>query len=122
MSRTRQLNEILRNLQAGTPDVEASALVSLDGLMIASALPQHIEEDRAAGMSAILLNLGGRAALELARGKLQQVYVQGEDGYIIMNQATEETVLLVITSKQAKLGLIFLDVKQAVSKISQVLS
>ena len=73
MSRTDELNRILRQLQSGTPEVEASALVSEDGLMIASALPQHIDEMRVAGMSSTLVSLGTRAALDLQRGTLDQV-------------------------------------------------
>ena len=121
MSRVKKLNEILRRLQGGTPDLEASALVSVDGLMIARALHQDIDEERAAGICAVLLNLGGRTSKELARGKLKQVYVQGEEGYIVMTQATEETVLMVITNNQAKLGLIFLEIRDAISEIKKII-
>ncbi len=121
MSRTEQLNQALRTLQAGTPDLEASALVSEDGLMIASALPEHIEEDSAAGICAVLLNLGSRVATELKRGNLKQVFVQGDDGYIIMSKATDETVLMVVTNNLAKLGLIFLDMKKAVTDIKKII-
>ena len=121
ISRTEQLNKTLRNLQAGTPDLEASALVSEDGLMIASALPEHIEEDSAAGICAVLLNLGSRVATELKRGELKQVFVHGQDGYIIMSKATDETVLMVVTNNLAKLGLIFLDMKQAVTEIKKII-
>ena len=62
MSRVDNLNRILRGLQSASPDVEASSLISEDGLMIASALPQHIDEARVAGMSATLSSLGARAA------------------------------------------------------------
>ena len=62
MSRVDNLNKLLRALQSGSPDVEASALISEDGLIIASALPQHLEETRVAGMSATLLSLGTSAA------------------------------------------------------------
>ena len=75
MSRVDHLNKILRSLQSGSPDVEASALISEDGLMIASALPAHVDETRVAGMSATLLSLGTRAATELERGDVLEVLV-----------------------------------------------
>ncbi len=121
MSRTDQLNHLLRALQSGTPDIEASALISEDGLMIASALPQHIEEVRVAGMSSTLLSLGTRAATELERGSLQQVLIRGENGYILMVRASEGTMLLCLTSPEAKLGLIFLDVSRAAKDIQKIL-
>jgi predicted regulator of Ras-like GTPase activity (Roadblock/LC7/MglB family) len=101
--------------------MEASALISEDGLMIASALPENIEEESAAGIGAVLLNLGSRVADELKRGELIQVLVQGEHGYIIMSQATDETVLMAITNKAAKLGLIFLEMKGAVKEIKEII-
>lgn len=121
MSRVEELNRILRSLQSGTPDIEASALISEDGLMIASALPQHVEEVRVAGMSSTLLSLGTRAASELDRGDVQQVLIRGQNGYVVMVRAASGTVLLVLTSAEAKLGLIFLDMGRAVKEISKVI-
>jgi uncharacterized protein len=121
MGRVEAMNQVLRALQSGTPDIEASALISVDGLMIASALPQHVEEMRVAGMSSTLLSLGTRAANELDRGDLQQVLIRGDNGYAVMVRAAEGTMLLVLTSKDAKLGLIFLDMSRAVQEISKVL-
>ena len=121
MSRVEELNRVLRTLQSGTPDIEASALISQDGLMIASALPQHIEEMRVAGMSSTLLSLGARAAHELERGQLEQVLIRGPQGYAVMVQASEGTMLLVLATQEAKLGLIFLDASRAVAEISKIL-
>lgn len=121
MARTDQLNRILRSLQSSTPDIEASALISDDGLMIASALPQHLDEVRVAGMSSTLLSLGTRAATELERGSLQQVLIRGNKGYAVMVKASEGTMLLVLTTENAKLGLIFLDTSRAVKEIASVL-
>ena len=121
MSRMDTVNRILRDLQTGTPDVEGCALVSEDGLMIASALPQHIDETRVAGMTATLLSLGVRAAGELERGEVKQVLVRGDSGYALMVQASNGTLLLVMASKAAKLGLIFLDTSRAATQIAKVL-
>lgn len=121
MARVDDLNKILRTLQSGTPDIEASALITEDGLIIASALPQHIEEMRVAGMSSTLLNLGMRAATELGRGDVEQVMIRGSTGYAVMVTAAPGTLLLVLTTKNAKLGLIFLDVSRAVDSIKKIL-
>lgn len=121
MSRTEELNRILRQLQSGTPEIEAGALISEDGLMIASALPQHVDEMRVAGMSSTLLSLGTRAATELERGALQQVLIRGADGYVVMMGAASGTMLLVLATHEAKLGLIFLDMNRAIKEIAKVL-
>ncbi|MEW6126795.1 MAG: roadblock/LC7 domain-containing protein [Acidobacteriota bacterium] len=121
MSRVDELNRVLRSLQAGTPDIEAAAVISEDGLVIASALPQHIEEVRVAGMSATILSLGSRAVHELGRGNLEQVLVRGKDGYIVLGNASPGTLLLILTTREAKLGLIFLDMNRAIENIKKIL-
>jgi len=117
-SRTQNLTELLKELEATTPDVEASAVVSTDGLIIASALPQDVEEDRVAAMSAAMLSLGERTSQELKRGSLEQVFVKGVNGYILMMGAGEESVLTALARKDAKLGLVFLDMKRTADEIS----
>ena len=121
MSRVDNLNRVLRALQSASPDVEASALISEDGLMIASALPQHIDETRVAGMSATLSSLGARAATELERGDVDEVLVRGKNGYAVMMAAGSGTLLLCLASKSAKLGLIFHDMRRAIDDIRKVL-
>jgi predicted regulator of Ras-like GTPase activity (Roadblock/LC7/MglB family) len=113
--------ESLRNLQASSPDVEASAVVSVDGLSIASALPQNVEEDRVSAMSAAMLSLGERIASELGRGNLEQVYIKGENGYVLLMAVGVEAVLTVMASKQAKLGLILLDMRRATEALEKLI-
>jgi predicted regulator of Ras-like GTPase activity (Roadblock/LC7/MglB family) len=119
-SRTDQLVERLRELQASSGDVEGAAIVSVDGLSMASALRPGTEEDRVSAMSAAMLSLGERISSELGRGELEQVMVKGENGYVILTAVGEEAVLTVLARKEAKLGLIFLDVTRAVSALAQL--
>lgn len=121
MSRVESLNRVLRHLQSGSPDVEASALISEDGLMIASALPQEIDETRVAGMSATLLSLGIRAATELRRGAVQDVIVRGEQGYAVMLAVGRGVLLLTLANEHAKLGMIFFDMRESIAQIRQIL-
>ena len=119
-SRTEQLMEKLRDLQASSGDVEAAAIVSVDGLSMESMLQPGIEEDRVSAMSAAMLSLGERIASELDRGELDQVNVKGENGYVILTSIGEEAVLTVIARKDAKLGLILLDVNRAVDALEEI--
>lgn len=120
-SRNEQLVERLRDLQVSSPDVEAAAIVSVDGLSIASSLPSNIEEDRVSAMSAAMLSLGERISTELRRGALEQVYVKGEHGYVILSSIGEDAVLTVLAREGAKLGLIFLDMSRAVKELEKLL-
>ncbi|MGD2161609.1 MAG: roadblock/LC7 domain-containing protein [Anaerolineales bacterium] len=111
----------LRDLQANTPDVEASAVVSVDGLTIAAALPTDVEEDRVAAMSAAMLSLGERIAGELGRGYLDEVYIHGDGGYVLLTAIGTDAVLTVLARKQAKLGLVFLEMRRAVTELEPLL-
>ena len=120
-SRSQLMVDRLRDLQASSPDIEASAVVSVDGLTIASALPQGVEEDRVAAMSAAMLSLGERIAGELGRGSLEQVYIKGEKGYVVLMSVGQDAVLTALASEQAKLGLIFLDMRRATFDLSKLI-
>lgn len=119
-SRTEQLVERLRDLQASSGDIEGAAIVSVDGLSMASSLQGGIEEDRVSAMSAAMLSLGERISSELGRGELEQVQVKGQNGYVILTAVGEEAVLTVLARKEAKLGLILLDVSRTVTALAQI--
>ncbi len=120
-SRTELMIDRLRDLQASSPDVEASAVISVDGLTMASALPSDVEEDRVSAMSAAMLSLGERIASELGRGILDQVYIRGESGFVILMAIGSEAVLTVLAREQAKLGLLFLDMRRATNDLTHMI-
>ncbi len=120
-SRTDRLVRRLQELQMNTPDVEATILVSVDGLTMASSLPGGTEEDRIAAMSAAMLSLGERIASELGRGMLDEVYVKGEQGYVVLRAVGEEAVLTVLARQKTKLGLLFLDMRRASTDLATIL-
>jgi uncharacterized protein len=118
-SRTELMVDRLRDLQR-TEGIEASAVVSVDGLIMASALPAGVEEDRVSAMSAAMLSLGERIASELGRGTLEQVYIRGNKGYVILMAVGEEAVLTGLAREDAKLGLIFLDMRRAAEDLAKL--
>ncbi len=121
MSRANDLNRVLRKFQGDSPGVEASALISEDGLMIASVLPAGMEESRIAGMGATLLSLGARASVELKRGAVREVVVRGEMGYVVMIGAKRDVLLMAVTNETSKLGMIFFDMHEAIRGLEKIL-
>ena len=112
-SRSEQMVHRLRVMQAAAPDIEASAIVSVDGLIMASALQAEVEEDRVSAMSAAMLSLGERISTELGRKGLEQVYIKGSKGSIVLTSVGDEAVLTALARQEAKLGLIFLEMRRA---------
>jgi predicted regulator of Ras-like GTPase activity (Roadblock/LC7/MglB family) len=119
--RADMLNSMLTELNGTSADIEASGVISTDGLMMAAQLPAGMDEDRVGAMSAAMLSLGDRTAQELARGSLEQVLIKGQRGYVLMTHAGNEAVVTVLAKPNAKLGLIFLDVKRAAENISSLI-
>lgn len=121
MSKAEQLAAALDDFLAVSNEVEAAAIVSADGLPMASALPPHVEEDRLAAMSAALLTLGERAATGLGKGELAQVFVEGVSGYVVLMSAGHNAVLVAVTDKGAKVGLVLFEMRRIAARVSAVM-
>lgn len=120
-NRSDRLVEILDDFVDASRDVEAAAVVSLDGLPMASALPEELEEDRLGAMAAALLSLGEQAAAGLGRGALSQVFVEGAGGYVFLMSARDQAVLAAITGSAAKIGLMLYQMRQAADDVGRAL-
>src|SRR3954452_14299876 len=121
VSRSGRLDRVVADLLAQAPEIEASAVVSFDGLPMVSVLPAGMDEDRVAAMSAALLSLGERAADGLGRGELSQVYIEGENGTVFLISADDEAVLVAVAAKGAKAGLMLFEVRRAAAVIAEAL-
>jgi len=120
--RGETLKQILRELLVRQHEIiEGVALVSTEGFIIASALPEELEDEHVAAISAVVLSMGERITSELQRGAMEQVYVRGEKGYVFLTQAGPDALLTVITNPNAKLGMIFLDTKRTIKELEPVL-
>jgi len=119
--RSRRLDKVLGDLLTQAPELEAAAVVTFDGLPMASALPSGMDEDRVAAMSAALLSLGERAAEGLGRGNLTQVYVEGESGTVYLISAEDEAVLVAVAARGAKAGLMLFEVRRAALAVAEAL-
>jgi len=120
-SRSERLDRAIHALLSQTPEIEAAAVVSFDGLPMAAALPPSMDEDRVAAMSAALLSLGERAAQGLGRGELSQVYIEGDNGTVFLISADDEAVLVAVATKGSKVGMMLFELKRAAALIANVL-
>ncbi|MEM3526378.1 MAG: roadblock/LC7 domain-containing protein [Candidatus Jordarchaeaceae archaeon] len=122
MSKIDEIMSLIRDMEANTPGIEASAVVSVQGLPIASAMPMDVDESVVAAMTAAMLSVGERAAQELVRGNLQQILLQGDAGYIIIKGAGTSAIITVLAKTDANLGLILMVLKKISTKIGELLS
>ena len=120
MSVREILEKILRDLRA-TGDIDASAIVSRDGLLIAADIPQNVNAEAFAAMTAAMLGAAETATSELGRGVPDRVIVEGKEGKIIATGAGSKALLVVMTNPKASLGLILFEIGKASDKIKEVL-
>jgi predicted regulator of Ras-like GTPase activity (Roadblock/LC7/MglB family) len=122
MINVSMLQDELQNFVSAGSDVQGAALVSPDGLALASVLPGGMDEERTAAMSASMLSLGERIGRELARGSIDRIVVEGEKGYGVLVGCGADAVLLVLAGAGVKQGLLFLEVKRVVGKIAPLMA
>ncbi|MEA5574865.1 MAG: hypothetical protein RLZZ507_2528 [Cyanobacteriota bacterium] len=118
---TEKLGLILQNFVAATTDVQGAALVTPDGLPLATSLPGAMDEERVSAMSASMLSLGERIGIELARGTVDRIFVEGKKGFGILTGCGEDAVFLVLASETAKQGVLMLEIKRVLAELKLVL-
>jgi predicted regulator of Ras-like GTPase activity (Roadblock/LC7/MglB family) len=117
----KQLQDLLRQMEGTAPGIEASAIVTTQGLPIVAAMPQTVNEAIVAAMTAALLGVAERALTEIPRGKLQQITIEAEQGYIILKGAGDNAILTSLVKKTANLGMVFLAMKRFGKEIERIL-
>lgn len=117
-----KLSSVLQNFVSSTSDVEGAAVVTPDGLPLATSLPRTVDEERAAAMSAAMLSLGERISSEFARGDVERIFVEGNKGYGILTSCGADAVFLVLASRSAKQGLLILEIKRTLEELKLILT
>jgi uncharacterized protein len=121
MIKVSMLQDELQNFVFSSAEVQGAILASTDGLTLASVLSVEMDEERTAAMSASMISLGDRIGRELVRGSVDRIVMEGKKGYCILVGCTQEAVLLVLASADAKQGVLFLEIKQVVGRIAPLL-
>lgn len=120
----KEINEVLEAFVSKLPAIDFASVVSLEGLPISSfpsKLPNNLDDVRVAAMTAAILSLGERAVMETGKGEMSRILVEGETGFLISVQSGTKAVLTASANRSVKLGLIFLDMKQAAKKVGEIL-
>jgi predicted regulator of Ras-like GTPase activity (Roadblock/LC7/MglB family) len=116
-TKSERISEVLRGVRASSPEVIGACVVSSEGFIVASVVPNEIDEDLIGGMAASLLGVGERIAADLMRSQMEQVYVRSPKGYIVVNAIGSEASLVLLVTREAKLGLIFLELKRTAAEL-----
>jgi uncharacterized protein len=118
--RIEKMNSILRELRSGLQDVEAAVLISSDAMALASDLSGESDEEMIGALSASVLSMGERAARDLKRGVLEQVYIKGDLGYLLLVHCGPDALLSLLVNPEAKLGVIFMEAKRTAEELARL--
>ncbi len=116
-----KIQQSLEALKHRSSTIEGVALVSSEGFIMASVLPDAVGEERVAGLSASFLGLAERCTAELGKGKSVQLFIQADNGFIVMLNMGNGTNLCALASKEGKPGMILFDMKKTAEEIRPLL-
>jgi predicted regulator of Ras-like GTPase activity (Roadblock/LC7/MglB family) len=117
----QQLVEALRSLRHVSPYVVGSAVVTGDGFVVASELPDENYEKKVTLMAMAMLTMGQETTSELDSDDLERVLVETKGSYIVMVNAGPSAILAAVARKEIVLGLLFLGLKETAARISKLL-
>jgi hypothetical protein len=114
------IKQVLYELLETSPFIKATAVVRVSGLSVEAIMPPSIEEERVSAMAAVMLLLGERITQAMETGRLDKVYIKGEDGHIILMAVGKQAVLTVMAGEKAPLGLLFMEMRSAAHRLKRL--
>jgi predicted regulator of Ras-like GTPase activity (Roadblock/LC7/MglB family) len=112
ISKSEKIKEVLNRFRSISPDIFGASVITMEGFMVASVTLSEIDEGLVGGLTAAMLGVGERIASEMMNSRMNQIYIKSDNGYIICNSINDETVLVSLVNSDAKLGLIFLEIRR----------
>ncbi len=119
--RSEEIQQSLDKLASLSAEIEGVALVDDNGFIIASHLPEALDEDRVAALTAAFQGIASRCSEELGKGKPAQFFLQTDSGYMVVMGVGENACLAVVSSRYAKPGMLLLDLKNTTEEIGKLL-
>lgn len=120
-TKSDKIKDVLNRYRSVSTDIFGASVITMDGFMVASVTLSEIDEGLVGGITAALLGVGERIAKEMMNSKMTQIFVKSENGYIICNNISDETVLVSLVNSEAKLGLIFLEIKRILPELMKII-
>ena len=102
--------------------IQASVLVSNDGLMMASDnTSSGVDDDIIGALVAMLIRSAAHVSKELFKGGLDYLLLHTECGEIIIMKAGSNAILTVLTDSSENIGLTIIEMKKASENVKNIL-
>jgi len=110
------LIDLFKNLEVVSSDIEASAITSMGGSIVAPVFPRNEEDVRVAALSEATLALGERTTHELVCGELSDTNVKDGSCFVVLMASRENALLPAPVKTDIHFGPAILDMKQTFEK------
>lgn len=117
----QEIDSVLGSFVKSTASIQAAAVMSRDGVLIASRLHKSVNPERLSAISASILSLANRASSDLQQGNLEQVLIESAEGFLLMVKVGSKAVLSVVSRPSSKLGMLLHDTKKSAATLAALL-
>lgn len=121
-TKSEVLHNIIKNLKMELSEVENVAIVATDGTTFATSTKDDEEATKVGAIIATVIGLSKKACNTLDRGLPQEALIKGENGYIALYPAGDNSALGITALPDINLGMLNLECRNAAKKIEKVLS
>lgn len=115
-----ELMKLLKELERKT-DLEATAVVTKEGIRLACSVSAEMDADIFSAAAAAMVNLGSMTIRRLRQGELKEVIIKGDEGYTIVTEAGPTTMLVAAGRQSYRLGYYLGVLKKYAKDIAEIL-
>ncbi len=115
-----KLGKVLKDIEY-IGDIEASAIVSKDGLMMVSDCGGFVDDAIIGAMVAMLIGSASHVSEELKKEDIEYLLLHTKLGEIIIMKVSSSAILCVITEKYENIGLTIVQMEKASENIKNIL-
>nr|MDO8075591.1 roadblock/LC7 domain-containing protein [Candidatus Freyarchaeota archaeon] len=102
--KSEKIREILQKIE-DTTKLEGCAVITRDGVRIASSASTSVDADMLSAASAAMISTGEMAAMQLNYGNLSDIIIRGYNGHILLTRAGPNHMLVAASKDTSQLGL-----------------
>lgn len=120
MTKREDLDKLLRSL-VRSAELTGCAVVSSDGLIIASILPAGMDSELVGAMTSTLAGSADTVSSELSKSQPEMVIVRTKSGDITIIPVDSETVLIMLAPAKINLGFLLNEAKRIVPRLKKLI-
>lgn len=115
-----KLDSILAKLQ-DTGEIDASAIVSREGLLLAEKAPEEVDVKIFSALCASVMGAAETALAQMKKGGADEVLIKGNQGQLVLVPAGSKAVLIALIGLKANVGLVLLEMAKKSKDINKAM-